>query len=315
MTTTTTLAGQARAARAPGDRTRTGHSPKKPWAPYLFISPFYLLYVLFMLIPVAVSLWLSLTEWVGLGTPHWVGLRNYANLATDISFHRALGNTGVFVLISVCVVVPLALLIAQALNTRGLKVRDLWRTAYFVPVVVSPIIVALVFGLIFDRQFGLLNSVLRALFGTGGVDWLGDPGMAKISIGLVMLWRWTGYLTVFFLAGLQAVPRELYEAAAIDGAGRLRTFATVTLPALKPVTAFVVVTSFIGAAQIFEEPYLLTGGGPAESTLSVTMFIYRAAFQRQQFGYAAAAAVVLFVVVFGLSMLFNRLLGIGRATS
>ncbi|MFJ8778322.1 ABC transporter permease subunit [Streptomyces sp. NPDC102476] len=124
----------------------------------------------------------------------------------------------------------------------------------------------------------------------------------------------TGYLTVFFLAGLQNVPRELYEAAALDGAGRLRTFTTVTLPALKPVTAFVVVTSFIGAAQIFEEPYLLTGGGPAESTLSVTMFIYRAAFQRQQFGYAAAA-VVLFVLVFGLSQLFNRLLGIGRASA
>lgn len=268
-----------------------------------------------MLVPVGVSLWLSLTEWVGLGTPHWVGLRNYRLLATDISFHRALGNTAVFVLVSVCVIVPLALLIAQALNTRGLRARDLWRTAYFVPIVVSPILVALVFGLIFDRQFGLANAVLRALFGTGGVDWLGDPTVAKVSIALVMLWRWTGYLTVFFLAGLQNVPRELYEAAAIDGAGRLRTFTTVTLPALKPVTAFVVVTSFICAAQIFEEPYLLTGGGPAESTLSVTMFIYRAAFQRQQFGYAAAAAVVLFVLVFGLSQLINRLLGIGRATS
>lgn len=291
--------------------------PRRTWAPYLFISPFYLLYVLFMLVPIGVSLWLSLTEWVGLGTPRWVGLRNYRLLFTDISFHRALGNTAVFVLVAVCVVVPLALLIAQALNTRGLRARDLWRTAYFVPMVVSPILVALIFGLLFDRQFGLVNSVLRALFGTGtgGIDWLGDPSLAKVSIALVMLWRWTGYLTVFFLAGLQSVPRELYEAAAIDGAGRLRTFTTVTLPALKPVTAFVVVTSFIGAAQIFEEPYLLTGGGPAESTLSVTMFIYRAAFQRQQFGYAAAAAVVLFVLVFGLSQLFNRLLGIGRATS
>ncbi|MGX1563057.1 carbohydrate ABC transporter permease [Streptomyces sp. NPDC055506] len=312
---TTALAGPSRSARERVGETNTGRRPKRSWAPYLFISPFYLLYVLFMLVPVGVSMWLSLTEWVGLGTPRWVGLRNYRLLATDISFHRALGNTAAFVLVAVCVVVPLALLIAQALNAKGLRARDLWRTAYFVPIVVSPILVALVFGLIFDRQFGLANAVLRALFGTGGVDWLGDPGMAKVSIALVMLWRWTGYLTVFFLAGLQNVPRELYEAAAIDGAGRLRTFATVTLPALKPVTAFVVVTSFIGAAQIFEEPYLLTGGGPAESTLSVTMFIYRAAFQRQQFGYAAAAAVVLFVLVFGLSRLFNRLLGIGRATS
>ncbi|MDQ0947902.1 multiple sugar transport system permease protein [Streptomyces phaeochromogenes] len=312
---TTAIADPAGSARKRTGTRRTAPRLKQSRAPYLFIAPFYVLYVLFMLVPVLVSLWLSLTEWVGLGTPHWVGLRNYRLLATDVSFHRALGNTGVFVMIAVFVVVPLALLIAQALNTRGLRVRDLWRTAYFVPIVVSPIIVALIFGLIFDRQFGLLNSVLRALFGTGGVDWLGDPDLAKVSIGLVMLWRWTGYLTVFFLAGLQAVPKELYEAAALDGAGRIRTFTTVTLPALKPVTAFVVVTSFIGAAQIFEEPYLLTGGGPAESTLSVTMFIYRAAFQRQQFGYAAAAAVVLFVLVFGLSQLFNRLLGIGRATS
>ncbi|MGI5366682.1 sugar ABC transporter permease [Streptomyces sp. A244] len=312
---TTTLSGTTGTARARSTPKGQERRPRRTWAPYLFVSPFYLLYVLFMLVPVGVSLWLSLTEWVGLGPPRWVGLRNYRLLATDISFHRALGNTGVFVLVALGLVVPLALLIAQALNTRGLRVRDLWRTAYFVPIVVSPILVALIFGLVFDRQFGLANAVLRALFGSGGVDWLGDPDLARVSIALVMLWRWTGYLTVFFLAGLQNVPRELYEAAALDGAGRLRTFTTVTLPALKPVTAFVVVTSFIGAAQIFEEPYLLTGGGPAESTLSVTMFIYRAAFQRQQFGYAAAAAVVLFVLVFGLSRLFNRLLGIGRAAS
>ncbi|QLH19926.1 MULTISPECIES: carbohydrate ABC transporter permease [Streptomyces] len=280
--------------------------------PYLFIAPFYLLYVLFMLVPIGVALWLSLCEWVGLGAPHWVGLRNYHHLLTDGSFQRALGNTGVYVLVSVAVIVPAALLIAQALNVRGLRARDLWRTAYFVPMVVSPIVVALVFGLIFDRHFGLANAVLRALFGTGGVDWLGDPTMARVSICLVMVWRWTGYLTIFFLAGLQNVPRELYESASLDGAGRLRTFRAVTLPALRPVTAFVLVTSFIGAAQIFDEPYLLTGGGPSEATLSVAQFVYRAAFERQQFGYAAAAGVVLFAVVFTVSQVFNRLLGIGR---
>lgn len=205
---TTVVAGRARTADERTGNPGTAQHPRRSWAPYLFISPFYLLYVLFMLIPIAVSLWLSLTEWVGLGAPHWVGLRNYRNLLTDISFHRALGNTAVFVLVAVCVVVPLALLIAQALNTRGLRARDLWRTAYFVPIVVSPILVALIFGLLFDRQFGLINSILRALFGTGGVDWLGDPSLAKVSIALVMLWRWTGYLTVFFLAGLQNVPRS-----------------------------------------------------------------------------------------------------------
>ncbi|WP_425825636.1 carbohydrate ABC transporter permease [Streptomyces fractus] len=289
-----------------------GRTGRAALHPYLFIAPFYVLYVLFMLVPIAVALWLSLCEWVGLGAPHWVGLRNYQHLLTDASFQRALGNTGVYVLVSLLIIVPGALFVAQAINARGVRARDLWRTAYFVPIVVSPIVVALIFGLIFDRQFGLLNSMLRSLFGTGSVDWLGDPVLSKVAISLVMVWRWSGYLTIFFLAGLQNVPRELYEAASIDGAGPVRTFMTVTLPALRPVTAFVAVTSFIGAAQIFDEPYLLTGGGPAEATLSVAMFIYRAAFERQQFGYAAAAGVVLFVVVFTLSRLFNRLLGIGR---
>ncbi|MGD6741262.1 carbohydrate ABC transporter permease [Streptomyces sp. BH106] len=303
---------RARPVRVTETAATDGQKRRAPLHPYLFIAPFYVLYVLFMLVPIVVALWLSLCEWVGLGTPHWVGPRNYQHLLADASFHRALGNTGIYVLVSLVVIVPAALFVAQAINARGVRARDLWRTAYFVPIVVSPIVVALIFGLIFDQQFGLLNSLLRALFGTGSVDWLGDPTLSKVAISLVTVWRWTGYLTIFFLAGLQNVPRELYEAAAIDGAGRVRTFVTVTLPALKPVTAFVAVTSFIGAAQIFDEPYLLTGGGPAEATLSVAMFIYRAAFERQQFGYAAAAGVVLFVVVFTLSRIFNRLLGIGR---
>jgi multiple sugar transport system permease protein/lactose/L-arabinose transport system permease protein len=160
----------------------------------------------------------------------------------------------------------------------------------------------------------VVNGVLRALFGTGDVDWLGDPTMAKVSVSFVLLWRWVGYLTIFFLAALQAVPRELYESADLDGAGALRKFTTVTLPSIQPVTAFVVVTSFIGAAQIFDEPYLITGGGPGEETLTVAMFVYRAAFERQQFGYAAAAGLVLFVIVFGVSQVLNRLLSIGRTS-
>jgi ABC-type sugar transport system permease subunit len=144
------------------------------------------------------------------------------------------------------------------------------------------------------------------------VDWLGDPGLAKVVISFVLLWRWVGYLSIFFLAALQAVPAELYEAAELDGAGPIRSFATVTLPAIRPVSSFVVVTSFISAAQLFDEPYLLTHGGPGEATLSVAMFIYRAAFERQQFGYAAAAGVVLFIIVFAVSQILNRALAIGR---
>jgi ABC-type sugar transport system permease subunit len=248
-------------------------------APYLFIAPFYVLYALFMIVPVIAAVVLSTTEWVGIGTPTFVGLDNYLDLARDTSFGGALANSGVYTLIAVLVVVPVSLLVAQGLGAHGLKFRDAFRVAYFVPMVISPIVIALIFSLILDRDYGLLNASLHALF---------------------------------FLAALQNVPKELYEAAALDGAGRWRTFLTVTLPSIRPVAAFVVVTSFISAAQLFDEPYLLTKGGPGESTLSVAMFIFRAAFERQQFGYAAAAGVVLFAVVFVVSQALNRILGIGR---
>ncbi|MFD2795061.1 carbohydrate ABC transporter permease [Promicromonospora vindobonensis] len=319
MTATTVAHGaQHRPTRAPAPRTPpTRDRPSAGSggrAPYLFIAPFYVLYTLFMILPVGAALVLSLTEWVGLGAPLFVGADNYAQLAGDTSFHTALLNTGVYVLVSVLITVPCALFIAQALNAEGLRARDAFRVAYFVPMVLSPIVIALVYGLLLDTSYGVLNSVLFALFGTPPLDWLGDPTLAKVAISFVLVWRWVGYLTIFFLAALQNVPKELYEAAELDGAGPARRFTAVTLPAIKPVSSFVIVTSFIGAAQIFDEPYLLTKGGPGEATLSVSMFVYRAAFERQQFGYAAAAGVVLFVVVFGVSRLLNRLLGIGSAS-
>ncbi|QHC68129.1 ABC transporter permease subunit [Rathayibacter sp. VKM Ac-2759] len=283
-------------------------------APYLFIAPFYVLYALFMIVPVGAAVFLSLTEWVGLGSPEFVGLANYGNLISDTSFGVALVNTLIYTLIAVFVIVPCSLLIAQGLNARGLKARDLFRLTFFIPMVLSPIVIALIYSLIFDRSYGLLNSLIRAVVGVGDIDWLGDPTLAKVAIGFVLLWRTVGYLTIFFLAALQAVPPELYEAAELDGAGVLGKFRNVTLPAIRPVTAFVVVTSFISAAQLFDEPYLLTRGGPGEATLSVSMFIYRAAFERQQFGYAAAAGVVLFVVVFAVSQILNRALAIGRTS-
>jgi ABC-type sugar transport system permease subunit len=311
MSTTMTAGSTARPAPPPAPRTGSAGSSGGR-APYLFIAPFFLLYTLFMIAPIVAAVYLSLTEWVGLGVPDWVGLDNYATLLQDASFGTALVNSLVYVLVAVLVVVPCALLIAQALNARGLRARDLFRMTFFVPMVLSPIVIALVYSLLLDTEYGLLNAVLQALFGVGEIDWLGDPTLAKVSISFVLLWRWVGYLTIFFLAALQAVPRELYEAAELDGAGALRRFTAVTLPGIRPVTAFIVVTSFISAAQLFDEPYVLTRGGPGEATLSVAMFVYRAAFERQQFGYAAAAGVVLFAVVFGVSQLLNRALAIGR---
>jgi ABC-type sugar transport system permease subunit len=256
--------------------------------------------------------WLSLQEWAGIGDPAWVGLGNYTALFTDPSFLASGANTLIFVLASVFVVMPLALVAATALNARGLQARDVFRVGYFLPIVLSPLLVSIVFTIVFDYEFGLANAVLRGVVGLPPVEWLNTPGWARVAIILVLVWRYTGYLMIYFLAGLQSIPRDLYEAAELDGAGVLRQFWHVTVPMLRPVTAFVALTVVIGAAQIFEEPFVLTNGGPEESTISVAMFIFRAAFERQQFGYAAAAGVVLFVVVFAVTKGLSRVLGVGR---
>lgn len=295
---------------------RRGRPPlRQRLAPYVFISPFYILFLVFLFVPILVGVYLSFTDWAGLGSPEVVGLANYRRLLGDDQFYLSLTNTLFFVLVAMLVVVPLALLIAQSLNTRGLRARDAFRVLYFTPIVLSPIVIVLVFQLFFDKNFGLLNALLQAVFGMGGIDWLGDPWWARVSVSILIVWRWTGYLVIFFLAGLQGVPRELHEAAEIDGAGPAKRFLYVTLPALKPVTAFVAVTSLVGTAQIFDEPWLLTGGGPNFATLTVGIFIYRAAFQRQEIGYAAAAGVVLFLIVFVIGQVANRLLGVGRNTA
>ncbi|MDT0319026.1 carbohydrate ABC transporter permease [Streptomyces millisiae] len=284
----------------------------RTWAPYLFISPFYVLFLLFMVVPITIGAFLSMTSWAGVGSPEWVGFENYARLFDDPSFYTAVSNTAVFTVGTMCVVLPLSLLIALALDARGLRFRDFFRTVFFLPVVVSPIVVALVFGLFFDQQFGLVNGLTQAALGSPGVEWLTSPFWAKVVVIILVLWRWTGYLTMFFLAGLQNVSHELHEAAQIDGAGPIRGFWSVTLPQLRPVTAFIGVTVLVSTAQIFEEPFLLTQGGPGESTMSVAQFIYRAAFQRQELGYASAAGVVMFVAVFLLGRIAIRVFGAGE---
>ena len=237
---------------------------------------------------------------------------DYIRLFGDQSFQTAVGNTLWYVVASIVIIIPLSLLIATGLAAKGLRARDLFRVAYFVPFVLSPVVVALVFTLLFDSNAGLVNTALNAVFGIGPVNWLGDAVWAKVTVIILMVWRYTGYLVIYFLAGLQSIPTELYEAADIDGAGILRKFRNVTVPMLSPVTAFVAITSFVGAAQIFEEPFILTQGGPGEATLSIAYFIYRAAFTREQLGYAAAASFLLFIVLFAFTRVARAFFGIGR---
>jgi multiple sugar transport system permease protein len=281
-------------------------------APYLFLSPFFVLFAVFMAYPIANALWLSFHEWTGLGAMAWVGWDNYGEVLRDASFHHAAVNTAWYAAASLFVICPLALLLALALNSRRVRAADVLRTGYFIPVVLSPVVITLMFTLIFDQEFGLMNAGLRGLLGMRPINWLGTPEWARVVIIVILVWRWTGYIMIYFLAGLQNIPRELYEAAQLDGAGSWRLFWNITLPLLRPVTAFVAVVVLIGSSQVFEEPYILTNGGPGEATLSIANYVQREGFERLNFGYAATASFLLFAVVFLLTQVQIRYFGIGR---
>ena len=281
-------------------------------SPYLFISPFFVLFTAFLAYPIAQAFWISLHEWTGIGEMEWVGWGNYGDVLRDESFHNAAVNTTWYAAASLLLICPLALLLALALNSRRVRASDLLRTGYFIPVVLSPVVIALMFTLIFDQEFGLMNAGLRGLLGIRPINWLGTPEWARLVIIVILVWRWTGYIMIYFLAGLQNIPRELYEAAQLDGAGPWRLFWNITLPLLRPVTAFVAVVVLIGASQIFEEPYILTNGGPGEATLSIANYVQREGFERLNFGFAATASFILFVLVFLVTQAQIRYFGIGR---
>jgi multiple sugar transport system permease protein len=313
---------EERAASGPGERILGPARPRSlgGWwrrnerrlSPYLFISPFFVLFTAFLAYPIAQAFWISLHEWTGIGEMEWVGWGNYGDVLRDESFHNAAVNTTWYAAASLLLICPLALLLALALNSRRVRASDLLRTGYFIPVVLSPVVIALMFTLIFDQEFGLMNAGLRGLLGIRPINWLGTPEWARLVIIVILVWRWTGYIMIYFLAGLQNIPRELYEAAQLDGAGPWRLFWNITLPLLRPVTAFVAVVVLIGASQVFEEPYILTNGGPGEATLSIANYVQREGFERLNFGFAATASFILFVFVFLVTQTQIRYFGIGR---
>jgi ABC-type sugar transport system permease subunit len=279
------------------------------YAPYFFISPFYILFTIFFLLPTLFALVLGFLRWNSMGTPEWFALRNYERLFGDPIFWQSVGNTIFYSAFSLFVIVPLALLEAMALNSKRLRFRTLWRAVYFAPIVTSAVAISLVFRMFYNPQYGLLNNILVALGGLP-VDWLGNQSVTKFAVMGVVVWRWTGLLAVYFLAGLQSVPEELYEAAAIDGASSWQRFLNVTLPSLRPVILFVSVIVLIGSLQIFDDPQILFGnatpGGPANSGLSIVQYLYQRGIGQLLYGYASAVGLVLFVAIFVLSLLQFR---------
>ena len=270
-------------------------------AAWFFVAPALLLIGVFFFVPVAASLLLSVTDFdiyavASTENTRFVGLANYARLLQTPLFWSSLRNTFYFALVGGPLTIAASLATALLLNAKLVRWKTLFRTIYFTPFVTTLVAVAIVWRYLYHTRYGLLNYALGAL-GVAPVDWLGDPRWAMPAIILMAVWKNFGYNMLIFIAGLQSIPEELYDAANVDGAGPVRQFFNVTLPMLRPTLLFVSVITMIGYFQLFAEPYVMTQGGPLRSTTSVVLLMYEEGFRWWRMGYAAAIAFVLFIVI------------------
>ena len=301
-----TVAASAASADKPPNKYR------QAFPQYAAVAPFFILFAIFGAFPVLFSIWISFHSWDGIGQMKWVGLEEYSYLLSDPVFWKAIGNTLIIWVLSTVPMLLLALVIANALH-NATRFRSFYRIAYFIPNVTSVVAVTLVFGSIFSNNFGLLNAFLESI-GVGKIDWLTQPWGIKIAIATIVTWRWVGYNAIIYLAGLQAIPADVYEAAKVDGASPRQTFWRVTVPMMRPVILFTAVTSTIGGLQIFTESRVLFGdtssiGGPGDAGLTIVSYLYQSAFIKNQFGYGAAIGWALFILIVLFSIVNWRLIG------
>jgi len=286
---------------------------------YWFVAPALLVIAVFFALPVAASFLLSLTDFdiyavASRANLRFVGAANYAALVHDPLFWVALRNTVYFVVVAMPLSIGASLGAAVLINSRIVRGKGFFRTVFFLPVVTTLVAVAVVWRYVYQPRFGLLNYCLSAV-GVGPIDWLGDPAWAMPAIILMAVWKNFGFNMVIFIAGLQSIPDRLYEAASIDGARGWQQFRGVTLPMLAPTFLFVAVITMIGYFQLFAEPYVMTQGGPANSTLSIVLLMYREGFRWWNMGYAAAVSFVLFAIILVLTLvaMWFRASGSGAA--
>lgn len=270
---------------------------------YLFILPSFIHLVIFLLIPLGFSLYLSFTDWRGTNfyDAPFIGLENYKFMLGDRRWWKAMGNSAYFTILSVPLGMAASLLIALVMNMK-LKGVNLFRTLFFMPNISSWVAVSVIWITLLDPQAGIVNYLLQQV-GISGINWLGDPASAMPSLVLITIWKGAGFNMVIWLAGLQSIPQVLYEAAAIDGANAWSAFWRITLPLLKPTTFFLLITGVIGSFQVFSSVYVITGGGPRGATDVAVHRIYLRAFESFDMGYASALAWVLFVVIFFFTVL------------
>jgi cellobiose transport system permease protein len=271
---------------------------------YLAVAPFYLLFAIFGFFPLLFSLYLSFQRWDGIGPMKFVGLNQFAYLITDTYFWQSIVNTLEIWILATIPMICISMVLACLLASPLVALPGFYRIAFFLPHVTSIVAVGIVFTTVFSNQFGLLNALLISL-GLPHVAWLSTPWGMKVAIAAMILWRSLGYHAIIFMAGLQSIPIVLYEAARIDGASSRQIFSRITLPLLRPVILFTVITSTISGMQVFTEPQVLLGntGGPGGGGMTMVLYLYQQAFVNYHFGYGAAIGWGLFVVIALFSLL------------
>jgi cellobiose transport system permease protein len=281
--------------------------------PIVFVGPFVVCFFIFNLFPMVYSFKLSFYDWSGAGEKTFVGLNNYITIiTTDHNFRKSLLNTLYIMLMSFPIAIVLGLVIANFLfNLRSF--RRFFQTVNFLPYITTPVAIGLIFTFLFDRNTGFINKFIEIFNGTG-LNWLGNARLAQIVIAIMVIWKYIGYYMALYLAGITSVSEDIYEAAKVDGAGILTTFFKITLPLLKPITIFIVITSIIGGLQLFDEPNLMFNvsttsiiGGPDRSCLTMVWNFYDVAFgSTARLGYGSAVAVCLFLIIVMISLIGLR---------
>ncbi|KUK83141.1 MULTISPECIES: carbohydrate ABC transporter permease [Petrotoga] len=270
-----------------------------------FIGPSIILLLIFMLIPIVVSLVISFTDFdvyaiYDWGRASFIGFENYVNLMQEPLFWRALLNTLYALVVAMPLTVVLALSFAALINREATYFKNFFKVSFYLPSITNTVAIAIVWAWMLNPDYGLINWFL-GLFGIQGPNWLGDPLWAMPSVIMLVVWKAVGYNVILFTAGLQNIPDYLYEAAELDGASKFQQFLHVTIPSLRPTIFFVTVMTVIGYLQLFEEPYMLTAGGPLNSTLSIVLYLYRQGFRFFKLGYASSIAFMLFLMIFALT--------------
>lgn len=281
--------------------------------PFVFLSPFLVMFALFRLWPIISAFHLSFQELKGVGASRFIGMANYVNLLSDRRFISSFLTTTYYTIATLVTLIPIPLVLSVLLFQRNLPGRNVFRTLIFLPSLTSLVVVGTVFRLILADTGGLVNTVL-GLFGVPPLRWLLVPSLAVPSLAILALWRWTGMNIVYFSSGLTTIPAEIYEAAKLDGAEGFSLFRYITVPMIKPIIVFVVTISIIGGYQVFVEPYILYPGGrtPGEAGLTVAVYLYRTAFRNFNMGYAAAIGVLLAGIIFVVSLVQFQFSGFFR---